>query len=145
MSDTMTEATGEIPVSTPPPVYAKEKRVIQFGIPMLCGTIIVVLLLGFMGGITSQALFPAKQGSMGHTGKQGVAGPVGPTGATGSAANINLSAEGICYNVDTTSQGGAFWVDSVSLYTPTVNGNTKSCPSGTFVPLEPAPGAAPTQ
>ena len=147
MSDTTEPTTGEVPAAAaPPPVYMpRPKRVIEFSVPMLIGTLAAVIVLGFLGGLAAQALFPAKQGATGHTGKQGVAGPAGPTGATGSAANINLSAEGVCYNVSYNNSGTVSFVDGVSVYTPTVNGTTKSCPSGNFVPLEPVPGAQPAQ
>jgi hypothetical protein len=132
----------------------RPKRVIQFGIPMLMGTIICVLVLGFVGGLVAQSLFPPAAGHNGKQGKQGVAGPAGPqgaTGATGSAANINLANEGLCFGYNTYTDNLGFgqsntWVDSVYLYTPNVAGGAKSCSTGSFVPLEPAPpGAAPTQ
>jgi hypothetical protein len=146
-TESTTETTGEVPVqpAAAPPVYVKEKRVIQFSMGMLAGTIAVVLALGFLGGLAAQALFPAKQGPAGHIGKQGVAGPIG---ATGSAANINLSAEGLCFGTSSYSFNDSITPSLLTgayLYTPTVTGNTKSCPTGSFVPLEPAPGASPAQ
>lgn len=155
MSDTTTETptTGEVPVQPQaiPPVYMERpKRVIQFSMPMLMGTIIIVLVLGFAGGIAAQAFFPAKQGPVGHTGKQGPQGVAGPTGPAGSAANVNFSAEGLCFDSSYFTDNAGFgtsytWVSNASLYTPTITNGAKSCPSGSFVPLEPAPGAAPTQ
>lgn len=156
-----TETTGEVPVQpannsgTPPPVYMERpKRVVQFGIPMLMGTIIVVLVLGFVGGLAAQAIFKPADGHNGRQGKQGVAGPAGPAGPigpTGSPANINLANEGLCFGSTTFTDNTGFtsntWINNVWLNTPTVTSNgAKSCPSGSFVPLEPAPaGAAPTQ
>jgi hypothetical protein len=126
----------------------RPKRVIQFSVPMLCATIIVVLVLGFAGGMVARAVFPAKQGergAVGKTGKQGPVGQAGPIGPTGPAANVNLSALGLCfgYNTFNDTTTNYTWVTSVQLYTPTVTNGTQSCPSGSFVPLQQAPGAAP--
>jgi hypothetical protein len=144
------ETTSEVPATAPPVYIPRPKRVIEFSVPMLIGTLAAVIILGFVGGIAAQAIFPAKQGPVGHTGKQGAAGPAGPAGATGSAANVNFSAEGLCFNSSYFTDNAGFgtsytWVSNVGLYTPTITNGAKSCPSGTFVPLEPAPGAQPSQ
>jgi hypothetical protein len=127
----------------------RPRRVIQFSMAMLVGFAAVVLVLGFAGGIAAEGLFPAKQGPVGHTGKTGATGAQGPVGATGSAANVNLANEGLCFNssyfTDNAGFGNSYtWVSNVSLYTPTITNGAKSCPSGSFVPLEPAPNS-PTQ
>ena len=139
----MTNSTQELlqpsdPAQAPP----KTKRVVEFGIPALCIGIVAVLVLGFAGGITSQALFPAKQGPTGHQGEQGKQGPVGetgPAGPAGNAANINLSGIGYCFGYNTFSDATTnyTWVTSVSLYAPTDTNGTQSCPTGSFTPLQP--------
>lgn len=137
-TDTQAAETGQFPVQ---PLYEKPKRVVQFGVPMLCTTIVAVLLLGFVGGLVAQTLFPAKQGPAGHEGKQGAQGPVGqagPAGPAGNAANINLSTIGYCLNVDNVYSGGVSYVQDLSLYAPTLTNGTQSCPTGSFVPLQPS-------
>lgn len=149
MTDTTEPTTGEVPAQPAPIYMQRPKRIIQFSVPMLCATIIVVLVLGFAGGMVARAVFPAKQGAIGHTGKTGKQGPVGqagPIGPTGPAANVNLSALGLCFSTgsysfaDTTIPA---LLEYANLYTPTNTNGTQSCPSGSFVPLQQTPGAAP--
>jgi hypothetical protein len=138
--------TEQVPYMAPPAPAVRPKRVIEFGIPMLLGTIIVVLILGFAGGIVAQSLFPAQRGPAGAQGKQGAVGQAGPQGPAGNAANINLSAIGYCFGTNTTSFTGDLttYVTSVFLYAPNDTSGTRSCSTGTFVPLA-QPTSGPTQ
>lgn len=144
---TQTDPTGQI--SAPAPAYepSKAKRVVEFGFPALCIGIVAVLVLGFAGGIAAQSMFPAKQGpvgAQGKEGKQGQVGQAGPIGPAGNAANINLSSIGYCFNYDTQTSGTSTWVTDVTLYAPTDTNGTQSCPTGSFVPLQPV-SSSPSQ
>jgi hypothetical protein len=139
--------TEQVPYMAPPAPAVRPKRVIEFGIPMLLGTIIVVLILGFAGGIVAQSLFPAQRGPAGAQGKQGAVGQAGPQGPAGNAANINLSAIGYCFGTSSYSFNDGTtpsFITDVFLFAPTDTNGTKSCSTGSFVPLENAP-AGPTQ
>jgi hypothetical protein len=148
MTDTeTTETTGAVPVVRVVNEKAP-KRVLQMSLGVGAGIILAVIVLGFLGGLVAQGLFPAAHGPAGHIGKTGKQGAVGPIGPTGSAANVNLAAEGLCFNTTYyTPLDGVTpsLVTGAYLTTPTVTNGTKSCPTGSFVPLEPSPGAAPTQ
>lgn len=135
--------TGQVPPQQPadaPPIYLQRpKRVVEFGIPMLLATIIVVLLLGFAGGVAARALFPAQRGPIGAQGKQGAAGETGPQGPAGNAQNINFQTIGYCFGYDTYAFSGGTtpdFITSIELYAPTVTNGTQSCPTGTFTPLQ---------
>jgi hypothetical protein len=93
----------------------------------------VALLLGFVGGLASHAIFPPKQGA---SGAQGPVGQTGATGPAGSAASVDLSKIGLCVNV-TTADSGVYYVSGVSIFAPTDNAGTLSCPFGQYVNLEP--------
>ena len=137
------EPTTEQVAPPQPAPQQNQKRMVEFGLPALCISIIAVLVLGFAGGLASHALFPSKQGPAGAQGKEGKQGPVGeagPAGPAGNAANINLSTIGYCVNVDNVYSGGVSYVQDVSLYAPTLTNGTQSCPTGTFTPLQPTNG-----
>ena len=116
----------------------KDKKVISVGIGVLFASAAVAVILGFFGGIASQALFPAstgaqgKQGKPGSPGSPGSAGKQGDPGPPGSAATVNLSALGIC----TSSYQTGGYLTSVYISTPVVTNGTQSCPSGEFVPVQ---------
>ena len=147
MTDVTDPTTEQQQAQSPYPVRPTQrpKRVMEFGIAALSIGIIAVLVLGFAGGLASQALFPAKQGpagvpgKQGHQGQQGQVGQAGPAGPPGNAANINLSNIGYCfaYNTFNDTTDSYTWVTSVSLYAPTDTNGTQSCPTGTFTPLQP--------
>ena len=130
-----------------PPVAPQPKRVVQLGIPVLISAVLLVLVLGFLGGLVAQSLFPPKDGHRGARGPQGVAGVVGPVGPAGSAANVDWATHGLCFNSGTSTY--SFSNDPTIpplltnayayLSTPTVTNGTQSCGSGTFVPLENPP------
>lgn len=147
MSNTGTEATGEVPTQGAPPVYVtRPKKVVQFTYPMLGIVIAIVLLIGLTGGLLGQVLLPPRNGHRGAIGKTGVAGPVGPVGPAGSAANVDWASQGLCFDSGTSTYS---FNDGTTpplltnayayLSTPVVTNGAKSCPSGSFVPLEAAP------
>ena len=110
----------------------KDKKVISVGIGVLFASAAVAVILGFFGGIASQALFPASTGAQGKQGKPGSAGKQGDPGPPGSAATVNLSALGIC----TSSYQTGGYLTSVYISTPVVTNGTQSCPGGEFVPVQ---------
>lgn len=119
-------------VVAPPP---SQQQGIRVGVGMLAVGALLAVILGFLGGVVSHSLFPAPAGAQG---KQGEPGRPGVPGPPGSAANVNLSTLGVCFqeNFDSTSSV----VTSVSIYSPTITNGTQSCPSGTFVPVQGSSG-----
>lgn len=103
---------------------------------------IVAVLLGFSGALVSHAIFPPAAGKAGAVGAQGAVGQAGPSGPAGPAgSSTDLGTVGYCFNASYTSNSGASWVSGVSLYAPTNTNGTLSCPTGTFVPLQPSPSS----
>jgi hypothetical protein len=113
------------------------KRVVQLGIPALIIAAVAVLVLGFVGGVVSHAVFPAQKGATGAAGKQGQVGQTGPTGPAGNAANINLSNIGYCINFQYQYGGTVSYISSADISPPVLTNGTQSCPNGTFTPLQP--------
>jgi hypothetical protein len=111
---------------------------------------ILAIVLGFVGGIASHAIFPQNQGPEGKQGIAGKAGATGPIGPTGPAANVDLSKLGVCVNVTYFTDNAGFgtsytWVNGVSIYTPTSTNGTQSCPTGMFTPVAASSTPAPPQ
>jgi hypothetical protein len=104
----------------------------------LGGVAIVGAVLGFAGGITSHALFPAHNGKPGAQGPVGQAGPAGPSGPAGSSTDLGTT--GYCFNTSyfDNQTYGIDYINSVSLTSPVDVNGTQTCPSGTFVPLQPS-------
>src|ERR1035437_342213 len=87
------------------------------------------LMLGFGGGLASHAAFPAPAGAAGPSGVVGRAGALRP------AANIDLRKIGLCVWTEYAFSGSVGYVNGVSIFPPTNNGGTLSCPYGTYVNL----------
>lgn len=125
--------TAEVPVITRQPLHWWTGFVI----------VGVALIIGVLGGVVSHALYPTHDGKPGAVGKQGPpgeagrAGPAGPTGPGGSSTD--LSTTGYCMNVSYTTDtySNYTYVSGVSLSSPTLVNGTQTCPSGSFVPLQP--------
>jgi hypothetical protein len=133
MSDTETPITDASAITVAP---AKPHRLGRW----LAGFAIVGAALGFAGGLATHAIFPAKNGVNGQPGAQGPAGEAGPSGPQGPAGNnTDLGTVGYCFNTSyfDNQTYGIDYIDNVSLTAPVNTNGVDSCPSGTFVPLQP--------
>jgi hypothetical protein len=141
MTETSAPADQSVPELQTP--VQPTKQAARVGVGMLVGVAVTALLLGFVGGMASHALFPAKAGAVGPQGLVGQAGPAGRpglAGPAGPAANIDTTKLGYCLNVTYSSSGSTSWVSGVSLQPPTIQSGTQSCPVGSFVPITATPG-----
>ena len=134
----MTDTTETQPTPTyaehamPPAVEPAPPRAGLLGLSLAALSVVVLLalVLGFVGGLASHALFPAPQGPRGETGAAGVpgkAGATGPAGPAGPAANVDLASLGVCVNV-TYGDSGVSYVSGVSISAPVITGGTQQPP-----------------
>ena len=91
----------------------------------------IAIVLGFVGGLVSHAIFPQKAGPQGKQGLAGERGPAGPAGPTGSAGSLDVANLGYCvdvtYYTDDTDTENFTWVSGVTLSAPTIQAGTQSC------------------
>ncbi len=119
----------DAPVTTPTP-NSQGRKIWRW----LAAFAVVGAVLGFAGGVTSHAIFPAKAGAQGPAGEAGPSGPAGPAGTSTDLGNVGYCFNYTTFDNQTTNES---YVNSVSLTAPVNTNGTLSCPNGTFVPLQP--------
>lgn len=104
------------------------------------GGIAIALTAGAAGAGLTQLAFTPEAGSVGPAGPTGLAGSIGPVGAPGNNAasqRLDTNKVGYCFDYSYQYNSDINWIDSVSLFAPTSNNGTLSCPSGSFISLTP--------